>query len=252
MGRLIRTFENRTVLFFGIAVLLTAGLFFGLGYLSVGLSEREAAIEASERMLAAAGRLSERGDIPDEVIAAAFADKSTAEAQRGSEIMKNYGYELGTTRGFEFIVNGSVLPAVTAGAGVLFCGILGLTAVYIIIREIRCVTSAGSKKKRCSADFSDNDIVLLAEAVNRLTDDRLGTLERLSGEKRYLADYLQEFSHQIRTPASGLTLNNEIMRSHELPRSEQLEYLERDRVCIERINRLCAESLKSARLDAGA
>ncbi|SDB05867.1 Signal transduction histidine kinase [Ruminococcaceae bacterium FB2012] len=252
MGRLIRLLENRTALLLAGGVLLLAAVFFGAGYAAVACGDRQAAVSASDRMLAAAGRLAENTSLSGGEIAAAFTAEGTEEAKRGEEILGAYGYTAGSGRGSELLCTRSLLPAFLAAGGVLLCGVLGLIAAGRILRNARELTRSAEDSKRFKGSLSDRDLILLSEAVNGIISQRESALGKLSGEKRYLAEYLQDFSHQIRTPSAGLTLNNEICRTHPMPREELMEYLERDRICIERINRLCAESLKLARLEAGA
>ena len=252
MGGLIKTLENRTALLLAVVSLLLAGVFFALCCLAVSYSDGEASVEASDRLLAIAGRLAQTTDLTDEQIAEAFTAKGTDEAARGAEALSAYGFEAGSGRGAEYLYTRSRLPAIAAAAGIILCGGAGLIALHFVFRGVKQVTGSAEKKEPSTSDLSDRDLLLLAEAVNALERDRQRTLTSLSEEKRYLADYLQDLSHQIKTPSAGLMLNNEIYRTHPMERQEMLSYLERDRVCIERINRLCAESLKLARLEAGA
>ena len=249
MGRLISLLENRTALLLAGIALMLAGACFGAVRAAVYLSDREAAAQASDRMLAAAGYLADNTALTDEEIAAAFT--TSADAARGERVLADYGYKAGSERGSEYLYTRSVLPSVCAAAGVLICGGLGLWAVARVLRGTRRITRSAADRIEFAGSLPDRDSILLAEAVNGLIAEHGTMRHKLSGEKRYLADYLQDFSHQIRTPAAGLTLNNEIYLTHPMPREELVNYLERDRICIERINRLCAESLKLARLEAG-
>ena len=252
MGRLIRLLENRTALLLFGAVLLLSTAVFGAGYWATAHAEREAAIEATDRLLSVAGGLAGKTDLTDHQLAAAFASPDPADIQRGEELLSGYGFRAGSGRGSEFFYKRSILPAAVAAAGVLCCGVLGLIAVGAVLKGVRSVTRSAEKSQAHTEPLSDRDLELLAEGVNKLVTQRAEVQSKLSGEKRYLAEYLQDFSHQIKTPAAALTLNNEIYRTHPLPHAEQLEYFERDELCIERINRLCGESLKLARLEAGA
>ncbi len=252
MGRLIRLLENRTALLLFGAVLLLSAAVFGAGYWATAHAEREAAVEASDRLLSVAGGLAGKTGLTDQQLAAAFASPDPADIQRGEELLSGYGFRAGSGRGSEFFYKHSILPAAVAAAGVLCCGVLGLIAVGAVLKGVRSVTRSAEKSRAHTEPLSDRDLELLAEGVNKLVAQRAEVQSKLSGEKRYLAEYLQDLTHQIKTPAAALTLNNEIYRTHPMPHAEQLEYFERDELCIERINRLCGESLKLARLEAGA
>lgn len=251
MKNIVRTLENRTAAVFAICALLLAALFFGVGYAALRYSHEKAAVSAAERLLSAAGKLAETTDIPEDIIAEAFIQGNKDYSARGEEILSRYGFEEGNSRGSEYSFSYSLLPAWTAAAAVLFCMLAALHAMGKIYRGIQKITLSAGKNSVSREHFSDREHLLLRETVNGLIRERKSVSEKLGSEKGYLADYLQDLSHQIRTPASGLTLNNEIMLSR-VSDPEERGLLERDRICIERINRLCSESLKLARLDAGA
>ena len=251
MGRLIRTLENRTALvFFSLAVLLCA-VTFGVCLWVTGICAKQVQTQVSDHMLAIAGRLSQDTDIPDEQIASAFADTDAQQAKLGERVLSDYGFEAGTGRGHEYAYSQPVLPCLTAAAGVFACAILGCICFVHLFAGIRKLTESAQNRQKSLEDLSDRDLGLLAEQVNSLIEERERSIRKISQEKKELAQYLQDFSHQIKTPAAGLTLNNEIYRTHPMDREELIGYLDKDRVCIERITKLCSESLKLARLQAG-
>ena len=252
MGRLIKTLENKTALIFISLCLLLAAAAFGASYIAVGIAGEQSAIEASDRTLAIAGRLSQNTNLSDDEIASAFAKNSKDEAKEGERILSAYGYEAGSKKGAENYRFKPMLPCITAAVSVLLCAIMGYFCFRHIFKDINSLSYCARRNIKYGDELSDRDIALLAEAVNKLVEQREDSVKRISGEKKYLAEYLQDFSHQIRTPAAGLTLNNEIYRTHRMDNQSMKEYLDRDSICIERINRLCSESLKLARLEAGA
>ena len=242
MGRLIRLLENRTVLLFAGLTLLLSGFFFWAGYAATVHAEEKAEAEFSDRMLSAAGRIKDLDpSLNNEQIAAAFMDTDTADAAKGEAILSRYGFKAGSGKSCFAANETSMLPAAVASAGIVILGISGILFFGALIGCIRKVAKSAEVKELCSGHFNDHDLLLLEESVNSLTKDYRSVLKRLSEEKHFLADHLQDLSHQIKTPAAGLTLNNEIYRTHSLPKAELDAYLERDRVCIERINKLCRE-----------
>ena len=252
MGRLIRTLENRTALVFLCISLLICAAAFGLCFWAESYSAEQMKVQVCDHMLSAAARLSELGELTDEQIAQAFTNKDISNAQMGEQILSAYGFKAGTGRGFEYAYSRSVLPCIAAAVGVLLCAAAGCICFARLYGNVKKLTVCAESKQKCLEDFSDRELLLLSEQVNKLIAERERSIRQISEEKLYLAQYLQDFSHQIKTPAAGLTLNNEIYRSHPMSKDEMLAYLDRDRVCIERINKLCTESLKLARLEAGA
>ncbi len=251
MGRLIKTLENRTALVFAAISAAVCALTFGACLWVTDICANQVQTQVSDHMLAVAGRLSQNTDIPDEQIAAAFAQRGTQEAKLGERVLSDRGFEVGTGKGHEYAYSQPVLPCLAAAAGVFLCAVLGCACFMHIFADIRKMTLSAQNKQKCLDELSDRDLELLAEQVDRLIAERERSIGQISQEKKALAQYLQDFSHQIKTPAAGLTLNNEICRTHEMDRDELLGYLDKDRVCIERITKLCSQSLKLARLQAG-
>lgn len=252
MGRLIKTLENRTALVFLCISMLIFAASFGLCFWAESYSAEQMKVQVCDHMLSAAARLSEQGELTDEQIAQAFTNKDTSNAQKGEQLLSAYGFKAGTGRGFEYAYSRSVLPCIITAVGVLLCAATGCVCLAKLYSKIKRLTACAENKEKCLEDFSDRELLLLSEQVNKLIAERERSIRQISEEKLYLAQYLQDFSHQIKTPAAGLTLNNEIYRSHPMSKDEMLAYLDRDSVCIERINKLCTESLKLARLEAGA
>lgn len=254
MGRLIRFLENRTALIVAAVTLVLSAASFGLVYAASVYSGSSAEAEYSDRLLTAAGNIKELApSLTDEQIAEALmSDVSMVKAKSGESVLGSFGFKAGSGRSSFRLTGTSALPAAAASVGVFVCGVIALFFLGRLIGSINKVTHRAEKKKLCNSHFGDRDLILLCEAVNALTKEYRSALKRLSEEKHFLADYLQDLSHQIKTPAAGLTLNNEIYRTHTLSQEELAGYLERDCLCIERINRLCSESLKLARLEAGA
>lgn len=252
MGRLIKTLENRTALvFFAVSAVLCA-VTFGVCLWAVSYSSKDVQTQVCEHMLAAAGRLSQSGELTDEQIARAFIQDDKSYIKAGEAVLSDYGFKAGTGRGFEYAYSLSVLPCAVAAVGVFACALFGCACFMHLFGNIRKLTVSAENKQKSLDDFSDRELLLLSEQVGRLIAERERSIRQISEEKLYLVQYLQDFSHQIKTPAAGLTLNNEIYRTHPMNRQEMSGYLDRDKMCIERISKLCTQSLKLARLEAGA
>lgn len=252
MGRLIKTLENRTAqVFFGLSLLLCA-LTFGACLWTQSYSSRQMQIQVCDHMLSAAAKLSQISELSDDEIAKALISKDTSDAEDGEKVLADYGYKAGSGTGFSYAYSLPVLPNIAAAGGVLLCAVVGLLCFMRSFGNVRKLTASAEHNQQSLDELSDRELTLLAEQVNKLIAERERSIRQISEEKMFLANYLQDFSHQIKTPAAGLTLNNEIYRSHPMSKEELSGYLDRDSVCIERINKLCSESLKLARLEAGA
>lgn len=251
MGGAITTLTNRSVQrFAGICLLLTLLLFAG----SVILHRAEnnaAARKAVEYRLNVAGQLIEMG-IGSEQAAAVVTAKSTPQSiAAGEAVLEGYGYSAGSVIGGEDAYSSHLGSALLAAAGALVCTVIGLAAFCSVFGKVRKLTEQLEHDERIELS-DEHDLRMLCEAVAALREKTEHLLEEIKGERQYLADYLSDFSHQIKTPCAGLMLNNDILLSGEMTFEEQCGYLERDKKCLERISLLVTASLKLARLDAGA
>lgn len=251
MGELIRTLCNRSARGFMWVCLALTLLTFGAQAALHRYEDRSAAICVNEYRLALAGRLAEEG-FTDEQAAKLVTDDNTPEQiQAGERILSGYGYSADSPVGSEFTFTSHTASGLAAAAALLICLAAGLAFFGSAFRNVRRLTAhiEHGEKMPSSADL---DLTLLAEAADALKKQTAHLITTIGEEKQFLADYLDDFSHQIKTPCTGLMLNNDILSSAPMPFDEQLGYLRRDRKCLEKISLLVRESLKLARLDAGA
>ena len=251
MGRLIVTMGNRSVRAFVLTgIFLTAVMF--IFSVMVHRYENRAAAEAeAEYRIALAGRLSEAGFSDSEAAELVTAAASPESIKAGGRILSGYGYSSGSPVGGEYAMSEHIFSDILAAAGVLICLVIGTVWFCRAFGDVRKLT----EQLEYGEDISfpeDRDLTLLAEAAAALKKQTSHLIERIQEEKEYLADYLNDFSHQIKTPCTGLLLNNDILSSAPMDFEEQLDYFRRDRKCLDRISLLVGASLKLARLDAGA
>lgn len=251
MGGYVKTLENlspRVFLFVCLALLF--GIFFGSAALH-SYENKKAAVSVNEYKLALAARLSDSG-FSDEEAAEMILEKATPDdISAGERILSSYGISADSPIGGEFVYSPHLASDILTSAGVLLSLIVGSICFNNVFGDIRKLTEQ-LEHERDITFSKEHDIGLLAEAADALRKQTAHLVEKLSDEKRYLADYLNDFSHQIKTPCTGLMLNNDILKAAPMPFEQQLEYLKRDRKCLERISLLVTSSLKLARLDAGA
>lgn len=251
MGGMIISLTNRSAQrFLWCCLGLTLALLIG----SVALHKyenRSAAVEEVEYRLSLAGRLSEYGMTDEEAAEIVTAAVTEEKIAAGEGILYNYGYSAGSIIGGEYAFFPHLASDLLTAAGMLICISIGLLCFHRVFGDVRRLTEQLEHERDLTLS-GEHDISLLGEAVAALKDKTTYLLEQLSEEKKYLADYLNDFSHQIKTPCTGLKLNNEILLAAPIPFEEQRDYLLRDKKCIERISLLTAESLKLARLEVGA
>lgn len=251
MGGMILTLSNRSAQRFLWSCL---GLMLALFVCSSALhryENRSAATAEVEYRLCIAARLSEYGMSDEQTAEIVASEVRAEEISAGEKILSDYGYYAGSAVGGEYAYFPYLASDLLTASGALLCLTAGLLCIHTLFRDVRKLTDQLEHERDITLS-DEHDIGILAEAAAALKAKTEHLLTRLNDEKQYLADYLNDFSHQIKTPCTGLKLNNEILLSAPMPFEEQRDYLLRDRKCLERISLLTAESLKLARLEAGA
>lgn len=74
----------------------------------------------------------------------------------------------------------------------------------------------------------------------------------MNNEKIFLVDLLSDISHQIKTPIASLIIYNDILLNRKLSNDERINFLERSKEQLYRIEWLVKSLLKLARIDAKA
>lgn len=252
MDRALRSAENRSAITYILAVLALAVCAFAGSYLVHLQLNKSAALAQVEQKLNLAALLSQKTDLDEGEISELLTAEATAEnIAAGEEILGKYGYSSGSVLGGEYAYSSHIMADLLCALGVLLAGILGFVKLSRIFTRLRGLTEQ-TEHESISDNSPDRDIHLLALAIQTLCEKNARLVKTVLGEKRYLADYLHDFSHQIKTPCTGLVLNNDILLNNPMDFEEQQEYFENNKHCLERISLLCESSLKLARLDAGA
>lgn len=100
-------------------------------------------------------------------------------------------------------------------------------------------------------DYMEGDISNLKNDIYKVTV-RLKEQNELSlKSKKALEDTLADISHQIKTPLTSMNVINDILIDNELDHKSQIEFLNKNRSQLERIEWLVTTLLKISRLDSG-
>ena len=241
MGGLTATLCNRSARLFAlIGIVLTAAVFIGTAVLH-RYENKSAAAAETEYRLALAGRLSEYGLTDAEAAEIVTAAASPESISAGERILSSYGYSAGSPVGGEYAYSGHLPSEILSASGVVVFLAAGMICLYSIFRSIRRLTDQLEHGEKIICP-DEHDTAMLAEAAAALRKQTEYLIGQINEEKQYLADYLNDFSHQIKTPCTGLMLNNDILSSAPMDFDEQLGYFRRDRKCLERISLLVAAS----------
>lgn len=100
-------------------------------------------------------------------------------------------------------------------------------------------------------DYMEGDISNLKNDIYKVTVRLKEQNELCLKSKKALEDTLADISHQIKTPLTSMNVINDILMDNELDHKSQIEFLNKNRSQLERIEWLVTTLLKISRLDSG-
>lgn len=100
-------------------------------------------------------------------------------------------------------------------------------------------------------DYVEGDISTLKNDIYKMTIKLKEQTELSIKDKKYLEETLADISHQIKTPLTSMYVINDILSDNDLDKKSQIEFLNKNRNQLERIEWLVTTLLKISRLDSG-
>ncbi len=190
------------------------------------------------------------------------ASNSSVYQEKGRELFRQYGlYEDLESELFPLLNKHISSHNQWMHWGLICFGLMLLGASYMqykmVFHKIRQLTS--SAKKIIDGDYSvvinenkEGDLAKLAASFRSMKNIIRKSMQDLLEEKEFLAQMLQDISHQLKTPLSTISIYNEMLLNAVLPRQQQVQLLQNNEVQISRMNVLIQNLLKVAKIDANA
>lgn len=100
-------------------------------------------------------------------------------------------------------------------------------------------------------DNEEGDISILQSELYKVTVTLREQNEALRREKRQLSTALSDISHQLKTPLTSLYVMTDLLCEGNLPEERRVEFTERTRAQLSRLEWLVSSLLKLSKLDAG-
>lgn len=181
----------------------------------------------------------------------------------GEQILNTYGYNVNLNKASQPIIKG-IYPDFII---IIFVFILLflLPLILIIKKEYEKIYGKvqdvyKASEKVVEGDFSsylkeegEGEFNILNHQFNQMSNRLENTLDSLNKEKIFLKNTISDISHQLKTPLSSLIVFNDILlESKDMDLDTRLDFLEKSRVQLERIEWLIINLLKLARIEAGA
>lgn len=116
-----------------------------------------------------------------------------------------------------------------------------------------CINAANQFNKNIDLQGEDNDCIRRVSESAGLLVNRMNYLNNcLESEKEYLKDFLDVFSHQIKTALAVVQLNNDMLSETEnLSNERRTELNDEIQLNLDSMENLVVQAIKLARLDSG-
>lgn len=151
--------------------------------------------------------------------------------------------------------------AVSAGAGIITAVLaLMLIAAFLLFTRWRYsqISRLSSYLKIINAggydldvrDYAEGELSILKSELYKVTVMLRQQNDTLGREKTKLADSLSDISHQLKTPLTSLFMMTDLLCDADLCEQKRIEFTNRMRVQLERLQWLVSSLLKLSKLDA--
>lgn len=100
-------------------------------------------------------------------------------------------------------------------------------------------------------DHVEGELSILKSEIYKATVMLCAQTDALKKEKSELADALSDISHQLKTPLTSMLVMTDLLCDPNLPDDKRIEFTDRIRAQLERIEWLVTSLLKLSKLDAG-
>jgi len=101
-------------------------------------------------------------------------------------------------------------------------------------------------------EYDEGELSILKSEIYKTTTTLRVQADALHQEKAQLADAMSDISHQLKTPLTSMLVMTDLLTDADLPKDKRLEFTERIKIQLERIEWLVTSLLKLARIDAGS
>lgn len=198
-----------------------------------------------------------------DVIVPSIINSKSEDIEAGNKAFEKYGYTKNVALNNAPVIKELYNTVLLFGCGIiLLCSFSLFLFMYLSYKRFYSDVGEISKaaQKVVDGDFSEEfdcegegEMDILRHNFNQMANRLRLSVERLQREKVFLKDTIADISHQLKTPLSTLTINNDLLlENSEMDTGTRRSFYEADSRQITRLQWLIQSLLKMARLEAGA
>lgn len=197
----------------------------------------------------------------DDIVSYITRGASGAEIARGKKILEGYGYGRSMPISYQTMYKNSYKAILFKTMFLLLLYFIPLCLLVLIefrklFNKINSVSLAS--EQIIEGDFSaiipengEGEFAKLSHSFNAMALRLKLSLEALKGDKLLLKNIISDISHQLKTPLASLIMYNEnLLQDKNMSEKVRMEFLNRSKEQLDRMEWLVINLLKMAKLDA--
>ncbi len=247
-----------------IKLIILQAILAAIGFFMVDIFMSHVNRNIIERDMALVGNIvRDYPELKDILVPYITKDVSDKDKAIGQEILEGYGYRIKMEPKYQPMLKG--IPFNAKITIPLLMVLFVIPLAYMITSEYKKIYKQVQKVSEASqrvveGDFSvylseegEGDFNILNHQFNQMANRLENNLDLLKKEKVFLKNMISDISHQLKTPLSSLIMLNELLLEDEnMPLKVRLEFLNKGKIQIERMEWLTINLLKVARIEAGS
>lgn len=207
--------------------------------------------------------LSEYPQMEDNLVGYITKGAQKEEIAKGRQVLKAYGYDKNMPLSYQTIFHNSNITMPIKVVILLFLFFIPIFLLLLfeyskIYKKVKKI--AFSADKVVEGDFSvimkenlEGEFGKLSHSFSIMAERLKLSLEKLKEDKMFLKNIISDISHQLKTPlASLIILNDNLLQDKNMKEEVRLEFINRSKAQLDRIEWLVENLLKMARLEADA
>lgn len=258
---MLRNQEFRSIL---IKIMIFQLIFASIGFIIINLTLNKVNVSIIKRDMAFVGNIIKNNpELKEELIPYITKKVSRENIITGQDVLQSYGYNLEMNKKNQPLFENShynlqILLPILIFLSTIPLGILIMIEYRKVYTKVIEVSNAAERV--VEGDFSihlkeegEGDFNILNHQFNQMANRLENSLNRLKEEKTFLKNTISDISHQLKTPLSSLIIFNDLLLENQnMELEDRINFLEKAKTQLDRMEWLIINLLKVARIEAGA
>lgn len=204
--------------------------------------------------------IKEYPELEEEMVDAILSGKGNT--KEGAKILEQYGLE--NSSALRYLENLEYLKHKSIFLSIFFIGVIFffcfISYLLLLRKQYQHIRSLGNyvdqvlnEKENLEVwNYDEGDFSTLKNDIYKLMVKLKEGRDQSLQDKKELEQILSDISHQIRTPLTSMYVINDLLKKEDIDSITKQQFLEKNRLQLERMEWLVTSLLKMSRLDSGS